>query len=500
MKYLVAALLTLSIAALSPAQPALVPIARNLPKPVFLTGAPGTTNLFIVEQGGTIMLFRPGRTGGGSVSPTPFLNISDRVSVGAERGLLGLAFHPGYATNGRLIVHYTDVNGNTVVSEYKRSARNPNTADRTERIILQQQQPFPNHNGGMITFGPDGFLYIGLGDGGSGGDPFNNGQNLGTLLGKILRIDVDSTQPYAIPATNPFVSTPGARAEIFAYGLRNPWRFSFDRGGVHQIWCGDVGQDTREEVDQIQSGGNYGWSIMEGTMCFKPLGGPCDTTGKILPIYEYTHAVGCSITGGYVYRGTAVPALAGKYLFGDFCAGTIWSLSESQSTFTVAQVFQPPFQLSSFGQDNNGELYVCAYAGPGATLGAVYRIIDGSTQLPDLTGEIGTVTQVCPGGARPCTLQTSVTVISVGPTVRNCSVQVYLSADTVLDPSVDRLLTTYRPGTLAAGADAKTRNLSLRLPSGLDARGQFLIVLIDSQNVVNESNEFNNEIISTPID
>ena len=325
----------------------------------------GSDRIFTVEQDGIIRVVQ-----GGVLVAAPFLDIRSRVTSGGERGLLGLAFHPNYASNRRFFLNYTRTVGGqlqSVVAEYQSSTTNPNVADSTERILLTLDQPFDNHNGGQVVFGPDGYLYIGFGDGGSGGDPFGNGQNLDRLLGKILRIDVDSALPYAVPPDNPFVGQAGAREEIGAFGLRNPWRFSFDRING-RLFVADVGQDSFEEVDLVTKGGNYGWNIMEGTHCFQPPTG-CDTTGLELPIVDYSHSEGSSITGGYVYRGTLNPELRGLYVFGDFVTGRIWTLTEtSPGMWTRALLLDTNLNISSFGLDAAGELLVADYNG------AVYRL------------------------------------------------------------------------------------------------------------------------------
>ncbi|MBI3934640.1 MAG: PQQ-dependent sugar dehydrogenase [Acidobacteria bacterium] len=336
-------------------------VASGLVSPLYVTAAgDGSGRLFIVEQAGRIRILAAG-----SVAAAPFLDIRNQVRSGGELGLLGLAFHPGFRNNGRFFVNYTR-NGfaglETVVSKFSVSGANPNLAVReSEKILLTFAQPFTNHNGGMLAFGPDGFLYIGTGDGGSGGDPQGNGQNLNTLLGKILRIDVDSGTPYGIPADNPFVGTPG-RDEIFAYGLRNPWRFSFDRQ-TGRLFAGDVGQNRYEEIDIIVRGGNYGWNVMEGGHCFSPQTN-CNTAGLILPIQEYGRALGNSVTGGYIYRGTAVPSLVGKYLYADFGTGILWALSElSNGQWRNEELLRTGLNVSSFGEDEAGQLYLVDYGG-----------------------------------------------------------------------------------------------------------------------------------------
>jgi len=347
----------------------LTPVVSGLSSPLDLQATDdGSGRLFVVEQAGTIRILQ-----GSALLATPFLDIRSRVIFSGEMGLLGLAFHPGFAQNRRLYVNYdrTLVTGQiqTVIAEYQVSAADANRADpASERILLTVNQPFPNHKGGGLAFGPDQFLYIALGDGGSEGDPLGTGQNLQTLLGKMLRIDVDHTTgalPYAIPADNPFVAG-GALPEIWAYGLRNPFRFSFDPA-TGALFAGDVGQDQFEEVDILQRGGNFGWGVMEGLHCFNPATG-CNMTGLVLPIAEYSHAEGIAVTGGYVYRGPAIPALAGSYVFGDFGTGRIWRLTQDNSGAWQRVLLQNSGRnISSFGRDPAGELYVVDY-GTGAIL------------------------------------------------------------------------------------------------------------------------------------
>lgn len=337
--------------------------------PLFLTHAgDGSGRVFIVGQTGRIYIAEAS----GELLPDPFLDIADRITAGGEQGLLGLAFHPSYADNGRFFVNYTDGNGDTVIAEYRRV--HEQRADPTsERVLLQIDQPYANHNGGMLAFGPDGFLYIGMGDGGSGGDPHDNGQRLDTLLGKLLRIDVDDGRPYGIPADNPFVNGQGRRPEIWAFGLRNPWRFSFDRE-TGDLFIGDVGQNDLEEVDVLPAGtpagANLGWRIMEAGRCFES--DECEAEGLVLPIAEYPTAEGCAVTGGYVYRGTGSPSLREGYLFADFCGGQIWGLSASEARSGSARsrlLLQTELNISSFGEDENGEMYVTDLTG-----GAVYQV------------------------------------------------------------------------------------------------------------------------------
>ena len=319
----------------------------------------GSGRLFVVEQGGTIRIIQ-----NGALLPQPFLDISSKVMVENEMGLLGVTFHPNFATNKKFYVNYTRNNAGqfqSVIAEYLASATNPNQSDpATERILLTVDQVgnFDNHKAGQLAFGSDGFLYFGLGDGGSGGDPFGHGQNTQILLGKLMRIDVNSTSPgkqYAIPADNPFVSG-GGLPEIYADGFRNPWRFSFDRS-TGRLFMADVGQDMFEEIDIVQKGGNYGWNTMEGMHCFNPPGG-CNMTGLSLPIIEISHPEAVAVIGGFVYHGTAVAGMQGMYIFGDL-SGKIWSLTEAPAnTFTRSLLATPGFNISSFGQDAAGELYV----------------------------------------------------------------------------------------------------------------------------------------------
>jgi uncharacterized protein (TIGR03437 family) len=351
--------------AVSQAAVGLKVVASGFNLPVFVTSSgDGSGRLFVVEQGGTIRIIS-----GGARVATPFLDITDRVTSGGEMGLLGLAFHPNVRSNGRFFVNYDRTVADqiqTVIAEYTASPPAANLVSKdSERILLTFSQPFENHKGGMLAFGPDGYLYIATGDGGSGGDPFGNGQNLGTLLGKILRIDVDSPPPsgqaYAIPPDNPFVGKE-ARGEIWAYGLRNPWRFSFDRL-TGRLYAGDVGQDLWEEIDNIAKGGNYGWNRMEGKHCYPPLS-DCDKTGLILPVYEYGHDVGSSVIGGYFYHGKAVSSLSGRYLFGDNGSGRIWSLSLAFPLLLgVGELLNTGLSISSFGEDEDGELYIAELGG-----------------------------------------------------------------------------------------------------------------------------------------
>jgi glucose/arabinose dehydrogenase len=337
----------------------LVPIFTGLSSPVYVTHSrDGSGRLFAVEQSGRVLVRRPG---GGEA--TVFLDIRSLVLSGGERGLLGLAFHPHYRQNGRFFVDYTRrPDGATVVAEYQASAGNPDLAGPAVRTWLVIPQPFANHNGGMVEFGPDGFLYIALGDGGSGNDPGNRAQDITQLLGKILRIDVDhpdGARPYSSPPGNPFFGAVAGADEIYAYGLRNPWRFSFDRG-TGDLYVGDVGQGAVEEIDIVTLGGNYGWRIWEGTQCTGLDPGLCNPAGFIFPIAEYGHTGGrCAVTGGYVYRGTRESLPAGGYVYGDFCTGEIFLLAGGASSIAL----DTALNISSFGEDEAGELYVVGLGG-----------------------------------------------------------------------------------------------------------------------------------------
>ena len=337
----------------------------SLDRMVYLTHAgDGTDRLFVLLQPGRIMLFPNEES---IESAMVFLDIREQVSdCGNEEGLLGLAFDPDYATSGHLYVYYTaSAPRRSVVSRFSVHPDDPNRADpASEQIILQVPQPFANHNGGMLAFGPDGFLYIGLGDGGSAGDPRGNGQNPDTLLGSILRIDPsspDAGHSYSIPSDNPFISMNGFREEVWAYGLRNPWRFSFDQE-TGALWAGDVGQNSYEEVDIIRQGRNYGWNIMEGLHCFLRT---CDQTGLELPVIEYPlTGDNCTVTGGYVYRGSRLPSLYGAYVYGDFCSGRIWALRhDGQGVTEHMLLVDSPLEVSSFGEDASRELYILSFDG-----------------------------------------------------------------------------------------------------------------------------------------
>lgn len=365
----------------------LVPVIGGLERPVYITHAgDGSGRLFIIEQAGRIRIFQDG-----SLLPTPFLDITSRVrspssSGGNEEGLLGLAFPPGYTDKEYFYVYYTNQDGNNQVSRFHLQSGQTGTADpASEELILLLNHPSrSNHNGGQIVFGPDGYLYIGVGDGGGAGDPNGNAQNLGSLLGKILRIDVEaaarapsiglpcgegmsapstasaSGEPYQIPPDNPFASTAGAQPEIWAFGLRNPWRFSFDRV-TYDLYIGDVGQNLIEEIDfqpaASKGGENYGWNTLEGTQCYQPSSGCVPPAGHVAPVAEYAHEAGCSVTGGLMYRGAAFPELHGIYFYADFCSGRIWGL-RNDGGWQSQELLPSDRGISSFGDDEAGNIYL----------------------------------------------------------------------------------------------------------------------------------------------
>jgi glucose/arabinose dehydrogenase len=339
--------------------------------PLYVTHAgDGSKRIFVVEKGGTIRILRDGKG-----VDKPFLDITPIVNSSAsERGLLGLAFHPKYKDNGLFYVYYTADSGDITISRYKVSS-DPDVVDPASGKILLtvEHRRYPNHDGGQLAFGPDGYLYAGLGDGGSAGDPNRNGQNPNALLAKILRLDVNGGDPYGIPADNPFADGKAGKPEVWAYGLRNPWRFSFDRQ-TGDLYIGDVGQNKYEEIDFQKAGTpgglNYGWNIMEGLHCYAQ--DNCSQQGLTLPVAEYSHDIGCSVTGGYVYRGSAFPRFQGAYFYGDYCSGRIWALQATgNSQWQATEVLQSGRAISSFGEDEAGELYLTDLND-----GKVYRIVD----------------------------------------------------------------------------------------------------------------------------
>jgi glucose/arabinose dehydrogenase len=350
---------------------ALQRVTGGLSAPLGIISA-GDARLFIVQQSGTIAIWD-----GTRILPTPFLDVRSLVSCCNERGLLGLAFHPHYAANGLFFIYYTAPGGDVTIARHAVSASNANVADPASRAVLLTipHSQFANHNGGQLQFGPDGYLYAGIGDGGNAGNPTNSAQDLTQLLGKLLRIDVDSP-PYAIPASNPFATRPNVRGEIWAYGLRNPWRFSFDRE-TGDLWIADVGQNLYEEVDlqpAASAGGeNYGWRLMEATHCYNPTTN-CPTVGLVMPILEYSHTFGCSITGGYRYRGARFPRLRGTYFYADYCSGRIWGATQTNGVWTSKIMLSTPLRgITSFGEDTTGEVYLVD-----ANTGVLYQLVDPS--------------------------------------------------------------------------------------------------------------------------
>jgi glucose/arabinose dehydrogenase len=417
--------------------------AGGFSSPTQVTSAhDGTGRLFVVEQRGFVKIVRDG-----AVLPTPFLDILARVSCCGERGLLSIAFPPGLGKKTFFFADYTDVNGDTTVSRFFLTAA-PDVADASsENILLKIAQPFANHNGGQLAFGPDGYLYIGMGDGGSAGDPNNNGQNLGSLLGKILRIDVVGQSTYAIPVTNPFVGSATARPEIWAYGLRNPWRFSFDRK-TGDLLIGDVGQDAWEEVDfqpaGAAGGANYGWRLTEATHCYNPFSG-CSFAGITLPVAEYGHVGGnCSITGGFVYRGSDFARLSGIYFYADYCSGRLWGLRNGASGWEKQELLKPGYAFTSFGEDDAGEVY--AVDGNSGTL---YRLVDADGPLSVLTVPV----LVDVAGANGARFISELTLGNRGTT--DASVDVTFTASTALGSTGSGTFTTAVPaGRQLVFADA----------------------------------------------
>ena len=355
-----------AVAATGPVRVRLEPLVEGLDEPVYLTQAGnGTSVLYIVEQAGIVRTYDTG-----ALNDAPFLDIEDRVgSSGNEQGLLSIAFSPNYAANGYFFVNYTNKSGDTVISRFQANEDRLTANPDSELVILEIDQPYANHNGGLLKFGPDGMLYIGMGDGGSGGDPENRAQNVASLLGKMLRIDVSQSseaEPYTTPSDNPSFGD-DARAELWAVGLRNPWRFSFDKQ-TGDLYIADVGQNKIEEVN-FQSAGqgglNYGWKLREGLEEYEGDKAPQFTD----PVVEYPHADGCSVTGGYVYRGQAIPGLIGSYLYGDYCQGTIWRLTRDGNTWNNEELLKDNLRISSFGEDDSGELYVIDHTG------SIYKVM-----------------------------------------------------------------------------------------------------------------------------
>ncbi len=425
--------------------------------PVDLQHPPdGSNRLFVIEQEGRIYGFDNDPN---VAAKQVFLDMGERIVYGGERGLLGLAFHPNYADSGYFYVNYTASGPpRTVVSRFTVSGDDPDSADvSSEFVILEIEQPYANHNGGQLVFGPDGYLYIGMGDGGNGGDPEGHGQNRHTLLGALLRIDVDHPMegiPYGIPADNPFVGNQdGVREEIYAYGLRNPWRFSFD-SVTGELWLADVGQNAYEEIDMVTSGGNYGWNIMEGWHCYLPASN-CDTTGLSRPIWEYDHSKGFSITGGFVYHGAKIAELQGKYIYADWGSGTGWMLDyDGGGPPMNTELFQMGARsVSSFGVDEAGELYICSFDG------RIYTLTD---------PVIGTEGQSIPAGfALHQNTPNPFNPVSMIRYEIPRATEVTLSIHDILGQEITKLVDDYRePGyhqVQWAGKDHSGRNV----PSGI---------------------------------
>jgi len=411
---------------------ALTRVAGGFVSPTQVTSAgDGSGRLFVVEQRGRVWIVN-----GGAVSPSPFLDVSDRVSCCGERGLLSIVFPPGRGPKTTFWADYTDANGDTQISgfDFNGDAADPSS----EAKILKIAQPFANHNGGQLAFGPDGYLYVGMGDGGSAGDPFGNGQSLGTLLGKILRMDVAGTgSPYGIPPSNPFIGIPGALPEIWAYGLRNPWRFSFDRK-TGDLYIADVGQNAWEEVDVQPAGDpggeNYGWNVTEGMHCYDPPSG-CSFVGITLPVVEYGHVNGnCSITGGFVYRGRDFARLDGIYFYGDYCSGGLWGLRNGASGWESQELLDTAYAFTSFGEDEAGEVY--AVDGNSGTL---YQLVDADGPLSVLTVPV----VVDARGANGATFVSELTLGNRGTT--DASVQVTFTASSAFGSTGSGTFTTAVP-------------------------------------------------------
>lgn len=460
-------LATIAVGSLANDLPVLTftPVAQGLQRPVAIThAADGSGRLFITEQAGRVRILKAG-----TLLDPPFLDLSGAVSCCGERGLLSIAFPPGGAGSGRFYVNYTDLAGDTVVARYLIGPDPDRAVPTSEEVVLRVQQPYSNHNGGQLAFGPDGFLYIGMGDGGSAGDPQDRAQNPAELLGKLLRIDVESgAATYTVPPTNPFRTTPGYRPEIWAVGLRNPWRFSFDRQ-TGDLYIGDVGQNGHEEIDFQQAsspgGENYGWRLKEGSHCYAA--SPCAIPGLTDPAAEYDHGQGCSVSGGYVYRGAASPSLNGYYLYGDYCSGTIWALGPAVAGGAGVVLASTSYGISTFGEDEGGELYVADYFG-----GNVHRISAARAEAdlgvslaltPTVTTTTGRVTlRAVVGNGGPdraaspglvIDLGTSVRVESVDPGSGLCTLtgRLLVCAPAALEPgaeaSVSVVWVASQPGT-----------------------------------------------------
>lgn len=421
----VVAVLPILPAQVSAQEIAVVPVISGLERPTTITHAgDGSGRLFVLEQAGRVRIFANGQ-----LLAAPFLDISAQVGCCGERGLLGIAFHPQYASNGLFYLNYSNNSGATVISRWQVSADVNSALPGSESVLLTIAQPFSNHNGGQLAFGPDGYLYIGLGDGGGGGDPQNNAQDRQALLGKMLRLDVDSGSPYSIPASNPFAADDFTRDEIWALGLRNPYRYSFDRL-TGELYIADVGQDAIEEVNRQTAsstgGENYGWRLMEGDNCFNPASN-CNDGSLTLPAFQYSHGQGrCSITGGYVYRGSALSGLQGNYIYGDFCSGEIFMASQSGSSWSQEILQDTNLQISSFGEDEAGELYVASISGQVSKLVAPLSVSPGSgvylqSQFIDLSAALRTT------GVSISNITTHLNGVNVSELFSECAVNGSLS-------------------------------------------------------------------------
>ncbi|HYE15949.1 MAG TPA: PQQ-dependent sugar dehydrogenase, partial [Pyrinomonadaceae bacterium] len=417
--------------------------------------------LFVIEQNGLISIVKDGAR-----LSTPFLDITSRTSKGGERGLLGLAFPPDYATKGYFYVNYTNTAGDTVIARYSRNATNPDLADfSSEQVVALIPQPFSNHNGGHMAFGPrDGYLYVATGDGGSGGDPGNRAQNPAQLLGKLLRIDVETGRPYTytVPQSNPFVGAEGYRPEIWALGLRNPWRFSFDRV-TGDLFVGDVGQSEWEEIDfqpgDSEGGENYGWRIMEGQQCFNPV--PCDQTGLTLPVWSYSHSGGdCSVTGGFVYRGTTYPRMQGLYFYADYCTARFWALRRVDGAWQSTELLNAPGNISSFGEDEAGELYVAVH-----NTGQILRLADAGPALPPSATPT------------PATVKFTQAAYNVNEEAHSATVTLRRDGDTSVELRVDYATSD---GTASEKSDYTTARGTVRFAPG-EVEKSFTVVLTDDE-------------------
>jgi glucose/arabinose dehydrogenase len=442
---------------------------RGFTSPVGVTHADdGSGRVFVVEQGGRIRIVKSG-----VLQPAPFLDIAARISAGGERGLLGLAFPPDYARRGYFYVNYTNTAGNTVISRFQRSASNPDAADpASEQILLTIAQPFANHNGGQLAFGPaDRMLYVGMGDGGDGGDPGNRAQNPQQLLGKILRLDTETGRPftYTTPASNPFVTNAAFRPEIWALGVRNPWRFSFDRATA-DLFIADVGQGSFEEIDfqpAASAGGeNYGWRIMEGTHCFNP--NPCSMAGLTLPVVEYGHGAGdCSVTGGHVYRATTYPRMQGLYFYGDFCSGRIWALRRVSGNWQSTLLLDTSIQISAFGEDESGNLFVASYG-----TGELFPLVDNGAALPP------------PPTPTPAKVKFTSASFSAGEQAGAAAVTVARTGDAAPELFVDYATSD---GTASSRTDYTTARGTLRFAPGETQKTFNVLFTNDDRSEANET-------------